>query len=146
MADDGGLSRLQKRLAAIPKRAVDEVRPELMKQAHDLADTMERFAPKRTGDLAASISVTGPGRQTPAYSQPGGTMTVASNAAAVTVGDSDVRYAHLVEYGYKASGFSSSDVSAQPFFWPAVRLHQKKIKRALKNAARRAVRKHGGAS
>ena len=97
---------------------------------------MERLAPEDEGDLKASIAVTGPGRQTPAYSQPGGAMTVPENAVAVTVGDVDVRYPHLVEHGTK-------NAHAQPFFWPAVRLHQTKATRAIKSAIGRSVKKHG---
>lgn len=146
MADDGGLSKLQRRLARIPAEVKKAVEPALLKQAHEMADTMERFAPKKSGDLAGSIAVTGPGRQTPAYSQPGGSMVVPENAVAITVGDQDVRYAHLVEYGHKASGFSSVDVPAQPFFWPAVRLHQKRARNVIRSAVTRAVKKSGGGS
>ena len=134
MADDGGLSRLQKRLLAIPRDVVEAVQPELRKQAHAIADTAEMFAPVDTGGLKGSISVTGPGRTTPPYSQPGGAMTVPENAVAVTVGDAENRHPHLVEYGTTKTG-------AQPFFWPAVRLHRKKTTQGIKNAVRRAVRK-----
>lgn len=140
MADDGGISRLRRRLAAIPKNVTEAVAPALLKEAHAMADTMERFAPEDTGDLKASIAVTGPGRRTPAYSQPGGSLTVAENAVAITAGDTHVRYAHLVEHG-------TTKAPAQPFFFPAVRLHNKQAKRNIKNAIRRAVKKSwGGAS
>lgn len=61
-------------------------------------------------------------------------MTVPENAVAVTVGDQDVRYPHLVEFG-------TTKAQAQPFFWPAVRLHRKKATNGIKNAVRRAVKK-----
>lgn len=137
MASDGGLARLQRRLLAIPAAVKKELEPALMKEAHAIADTMERFAPEDEGKLKGSIAVTGPGRQTPAYSQPGGSMTVPENAVAVTAGDSDVRYAHLQEYG-------TMKHPPQPFFWPATRLHRKKAQKALKDAARRVVRKNWG--
>lgn len=134
---------MQRRFAAIPKSVIMAVQPAVLKEAHAIADTMERFAPEDTGDLKASIAVTGPGRNTPAYSQPGGSMTVPSNAASVTVGDTDVRYAHLVEYGH-GNGLHGTTVPPHPFFWPAVRLHNKKAKTAIKNAIRRAVKKEWG--
>lgn len=136
MSDDGGLARFRRRLAAILREVKKAVEPALVKEAHAIADTMERFAPEDTGKLKGSIAVTGPGRQPPAYSQPGGSMTVPENTAAITVGDTDVRYAHLVEYG-------TTRTAAKPFFWPAVRLHRQKAQQNIKNAVRRAIRKTG---
>lgn len=135
MADDGGLSSFQRRMRAIPKSARDAVKPALMKSAYEVADIMEGMAPEDTGDLKNSITVTGPGQATPPYSQPGGSMVVPENATAITVGSTDVRYAHLVEYG-------TSKAPAKPFFWPAVRLGRsdamKRIKRAIGKAIREA--------
>ena len=108
-----------------------------MKQAGELAGTMRSLVPVDEGDLRDSITVTGPRAQTPKYSQPGGSMTVPETAAAITVGNSDVRYGHLVEYG-------TSRAPAQPYFWPAVRMHRKKAQRAIKSAIGRAVRKNWG--
>jgi len=71
-------------------------------------------------------------------------MVVPENATAITVGNVDVRYGHLVEYGHGASGFSGVPSPAKPFFWPAVRLHQTKATRAIKSAIGRAVRKNWG--
>lgn len=64
-------------------------------------------------------------------------MTVPENAVAITVGNSDVRYGHLVEYG-------TVKAPAQSFFWPAVRLNQKKVQRNVKSAISRAVKKNWG--
>lgn len=135
MADDGGLSKIQRRLLAIPEEVRKAVQAAVLKEAYAIADTMERLAPEDDGDLKGSIAVTPAGRSTPAYSQPGGSTVVPENAAAVTVGDTDVRYAHLQEYG-------TTKHAAQPFFWPSARLHRKKSTKAIKDAARRAVRKH----
>lgn len=117
----------------IPKRVRERVQPELIKQGNDLAVTMRIMAPRDTGALQESIAVTGPGQSTPPYSQPGGSSFVPDTAAAVTVGNSDVRYAHLVEYGTTAA-------PAHPFFWPAVRLQRKKATNAIKRAISKAVR------
>ena len=64
-------------------------------------------------------------------------MTVPENSVAITVGDAKVRYGHLVEYGTKHS-------HAEPYFWPAVRLNQKRVKTAIKRAIGTAVRKNWG--
>lgn len=135
--DDGGIGRLQRRLAAIPTAVKEAVQPALLKQGEAMANTMRQFVPVDTGDTRDSITVTPAGRSTPAYSQPGGSMVVPENAVAVTVGDQEVRTAHLVEYG-------TEKAPAQPFFWPAVRLHNKKATSAVKRAVGKAVRENWG--
>lgn len=144
MADDGGIGRLERRLRAIPKNIVSAATPALLKQANEMAATMKQLVPVDTGDLRDSIEVTPPNASTPPFSQPGGAMVVPATTVAITAGGEEVRYAHLVEHGHKASGFSSVDVPAHPFFWPAVRLHQKKAKKAIKAAIGRAVKKEWG--
>ena len=143
MADDGGIGRLQRRLAAIPKAVKEATQPALLKQANAMAATMRALAPDdpATGapDLKTSIAVTPAGQSTPPYSQPGGSMVVPENAVAVTVGNADVRYPHLQEFG-------TTRHAAQPFFWPAVRLHRVKAARAIKRAVGTAVRKNWGSA
>ena len=136
MTDDGGLSRFQRRMRAIPPAVRESVRPALVKQAEGMAATMRAVVPVDSGDLRGSIAVTGPGQATPPYSQPGGAMVIGENQAAVTVGNSDVRYAHLVEYG-------TSKNEAKPFFWPSVRLHRARVAAAIKRAIGKAVREAG---
>ena len=132
---DGGLSSFQRRMKAIPEAVRKAVAPALLGAAENVAKTQRGLAPVDDGDLRASIAVTGPGQSTPAYSQPGGAMIVGPLATAVTVGNSEVRYAHLVEYG-------TSHSPAQPYFWPGFRLARKaataKIKRAIGKAVRAA--------
>lgn len=130
---DGGLSSFQRRMRAIPINARKAVKPALMRSAYEVADIMEGMAPEDTGDLVNSIAVTGPGQATPPYSQPGGSMVVPENAAAITVGGTDVRYAHLVEYG-------TSKAPATPFFWPAVRLGRKRAMDRIKRAVGKAIK------
>lgn len=135
MGFDNGLARLNRRMNAIPQKVRDAVKPALLKNGQELADTMKQFAEtsRDTGDLINSIAVTGPGESTPAYSQPGGSKVVPDNAVAVTVGNSDVRYPHLVEYGTK-------EAAAQPFFWPAYRLLKRRLQRRTRRAIGKAVR------
>lgn len=137
MANDGGLSSFQRRMRAIPEAARLGVQPALMKSGEELAGVMRNLAPDDPAtdapDLKSSIEVTGPGKQTPAYSQPGGSSVVPENAVAVTAGNTDVRYPHLLEYGW-------SGASAQPFFWPAVRLTRKKITNRIKRAISKAIK------
>ena len=133
MASDGGLSSFQKRMRAIPQAARKAVTPAVMQSAYDIADIMEGLAPEDTGDLIGSIAVTGPGQTTPPYSQPGGAMVVPENTAAITVGNSAVRYPHLQEYG-------TSHHEAQPFFWPGFRMGRKRALNRIKRAIGKAIR------
>lgn len=165
--DDGGIGKLQRRLAAIPKAVKSAAQVEILKQAEAMAETMRRFAPDdpATGepDLKTSIEVTPAGKSTPPYSQPGGSLVVPENAVAVTVGNENVRYPHHVEYGTNphdvskgggtlrgriraalGGGTQHPGAPAQPFFWPAVRLHNKKSAAAIKRAVRKAVRDNWG--
>lgn len=125
--------RLKRRLAAIPKAAKAAVQPALMQSANEMADTMRQLAPEDTGALRKSIVLTPGGQATPPYSQPGGSMSVAENAVAITVGNSDVRYPHLQEYG-------TAEHAPHPFFWPSVRLHRRRAASRIKRAIAKAVR------
>ncbi|WP_185802973.1 HK97-gp10 family putative phage morphogenesis protein [Pontivivens nitratireducens] len=128
-----GLASYQRRMRAIRVNGSKSVQPALLKGAQDIADTIEALTPEDTGDLKNSVTVTRPGGVTPPYSQPGGQTALAPNQAAVTVGSSDVRYPHLVEYGTATS-------PAQPFFWPGYRLSRAKAMRRIKAAIGKAVR------
>jgi HK97 gp10 family phage protein len=133
MAQSAQLARLERRLQAIPKAVKQAVVPSLMKSGHELAGRMKQLAPVDEGDLRDSIHVTGPGQATPPYSQPGGSMVVAENAVAITVGNNDVRYPHLIEYG-------TANAPAQPFFWVSVRLLQKRLTNRIKRSIGKAVK------
>lgn len=127
------LERLLRRLDAIPKEVQEAVRPALEKSGQELVDRMKLLAPEDTGALRDSITMTPPGQSTPPYSQPGGSRVAKPNEVLVTVGNSDVRYPHLVEYG-------TAQAPAQPYFWPAFRLTRRRIERRLKRAISKAVK------
>ncbi|MDS9467944.1 HK97 gp10 family phage protein [Paracoccus sp. MBLB3053] len=137
MADDGGLARFQQRMEAIPRAARQAVKPALVKAANGVAEIQRGLAPDDPAtsapDLKSSIVVTGPGEATPAYSQPGGSVIVQPNQALITVGNTDVRYPHLQEYG-------TSHHAAQPFFWPGFRLGRKRAMSSIKRAIGKAIR------
>jgi HK97 gp10 family phage protein len=128
-----GLDKLKARLDAIPKAVRKAVAPALIKSAEEIAGAQRQLAARDTGALMDSIAVTGPGEQTPPYSQPGGSRTVGENQVAITAGNSKVRYAHLVEYG-------TAKAYAQPYFWPAFRLYRVRARRRINTAIGKAVR------
>ncbi|MFC0199269.1 HK97-gp10 family putative phage morphogenesis protein [Paracoccus rhizosphaerae] len=133
MANDGGLSSFQKRMRAVPIAARQAVVPALAKGGYEIADIIEALAPEDEGDLKNSVAVTLPGQSTPPYSQPGGSHVVAENAVAITVGNSEVRYPHLQEYG-------TVNHPAQPFFWPGFRLGRKRALNRIKRAIGKAIK------
>lgn len=127
------LRRLSKRLEAIPVAVRAAVVPALVQSGKEMAARMKLLAPEDTGALADSIVITAPGQSTPPYSQPGGSRVAEKNQVLVTVGNSDVRYPHLVEYG-------TANAPAHPFFWPAFRLTRKRAANRIKRAIRKAVK------
>jgi HK97 gp10 family phage protein len=136
MASDQ-LTRLLKRLEAIPKAVRDATQPALAASGQELVDAMKALAEasRLTSDLIETITMTTAGNTTPPYSQPGGSQVVPENAVMITVGNSQVRYPHLVEYGTTRS-------AAQPFFWPAYRLLKKRILNRIKRGAAKATREN----
>ncbi|MCZ7864739.1 HK97 gp10 family phage protein [Agrobacterium salinitolerans] len=133
--NDNGLASTLAAFDRIKRAPREAVRPALVKAGHKLADAVELLAEtsRDTGALIDSIAVTPPGRSTPVYSQPGGSRVAGDTEVIVTVGDADVRYAHLVEYG-------TADADAQPFFWPGFRLTRDQIEKDLMRAAKKAVK------
>ena len=125
--------RLSRRLEAIPRNVKQAVTPALITAGRDLFVSMRLLAPEDTGALKDSIHVTAPGESTPPYSQPGGSTVARENQVIVTAGNTDVRYAHLVEHG-------TAEAAAQPFFWPAFRLKRKTLANRIKRAIRKAVK------
>ncbi|WP_296085402.1 HK97-gp10 family putative phage morphogenesis protein [uncultured Agrobacterium sp.] len=120
------------RIARAPREAV---LPALKRSGEELARHQKALAEtsRDTGALIDSIAVTMPGHATPAYSQPGGSRVAGETEVVVTAGNSDVRYAHLVEYG-------TSEAEAQPFFWPALRLLRKRLQNRINRATKKAVK------
>jgi HK97 gp10 family phage protein len=131
------IQRLMRRLEGIPDAIKQDVQAAVVKSADEVADVQRRLAEssRDTGALIDSIEVTMPGGANPPYSQPGGSRTAHELEAIVTVGNGDVRYPHLVEYG-------TATAQAQPFFWPAVRSLQKRITNRLNRTSRKAIREY----
>jgi len=128
-----GMGRLKRTLKRLPDQVEQSVQPALKRSAEELANVQRSLAPKDTGALANSIAVTTAGNTTPPYSLPGGSRQVGPNEVVVTAGNSEVRYAHLVEYG-------TSEADAQSFFWPAYRLLKKRLQGRITRAMAKAVK------
>lgn len=136
----GGTRKLERMLDKLPQRIEDDIQKAVTKGAHEIADAQRLLVPVDTGALRDSIAVTPPGKRTPSYSQPGGARVVGRLEAVVTAGNSDVRYAHLVEYGTGGD----SPTAAQPFFWPGYRLQRTRVASRIKRETSKAIRKAAG--
>ena len=134
MAYSQQTNRVMARIEGVPAAIRDQLKPSLAQSAGELSGLIAHLAEtsRDTGALIESIEVTPPGGTTPPYSQPGGSRTAHDLETIVTVGNEDVRYPHLVEYG-------SINAPEQPFFWPAVRTLQKRINGRTNRAIRKIV-------
>lgn len=126
--------KLEQRLKAIPDAVVSDLHPALIKGAEEVAATMRALVPVDEGDLKESITVTEPGKTTPAYAEGGDKRTAGSNQALVTVGNKKVRHGHLQEFG-------TVKQEAQPFMRPGYRLALPKALRRIQRAVGKAVKK-----
>lgn len=137
MSDDGGLSRLQKRLLAIPEAIRRDVDPALDKNAEKLAGLMRRLAPDDTAtgapDLKSSIRVE--------MGHVELRRAVVAGGEATTVDGKNGPY----DYAF-GQELGTNEMQANPYFYPAKRLLAQSIKRSLAAAARKAVRKNWGQS
>ncbi|MHA7882583.1 HK97-gp10 family putative phage morphogenesis protein [Nitratireductor rhodophyticola] len=131
--DDNGLAAVNAAFDRVIRAPREAVLPALKKSGEELAAAQRALAPEDTGALKKSIAVTLPGESTPPYSQPGGSRVARDIEVIVTAGNSDVRYAHLVEYG-------TADTEANPFFWIAFRLLRKRLQNRINRAAKKAVK------
>lgn len=128
---------LGKRLEKIPAELLAELRPALVQGAEEVADGARALVPVDEGDLRATITVTGPGEQTPPYASGGGSVTAKPNQALVTVGSPEVRHGHLIEFG-------TVHAEAQPYLRPAFRLKKTRLLARINRAVGKAIRKMGG--
>ena len=127
-------AKLAARLDAIPAEVVAQLRPALVKSAEEVAANMRALVPVDEGDLRESITVTGPGEETPAYAEGGGKRTASSNQALVTAGAPKVRHGHFMEFG-------TVKLAPRPFMRPAWRLAKLRVERRIARAIAAAIRK-----
>lgn len=135
MTKNKDLIRIMAKMEAIPRAIRKDINPEVQKGAEEIASLQRALAAssRDTGALMDSITVTGAGQTIPPYAHPSKLPPIPDGAAMITVGNSDVRYAHLVEYGTSKTG-------AQPFFWDGYRLgHQRAVNR-IRRAGRKIIR------
>lgn len=143
-----GLKRWEQRLKNVPQKVRARVREAIVQGADEIVTAQKRFAPVKTGKLRDSITAT-IGGQAPKYSQFGrmGGKGDADLTAAITVGNSEVRYAHLVEFGSaphiaggKFKGADHPGTTAQPFFYTGYRMVRRKVKSRITRAVSKGIK------
>ena len=148
-------ARLLKKMAALPLTVRSELKAGLKENADELTGLQKRLAPvlkeakkgRRAGALRDSIVQTW-GAPPPKYSSvgrsPGGSDPDLS--VNITAGNSEVRYAHLVEFPTaphinqgKFPGTHHPGTRGQPFFYPPYRALKRRMKSRMGKAARKAI-------
>lgn len=142
-----GLDKFKRALARLPEAAKAAGAASVVQGANEVAALQRNLVPVDTGALKASITVTPPGGQTPAYSQPGGQTTARPLQAIVTAGNTKVRYAAHVEFGTaphvnggEHAGTKNPGERAQPFFYPAWRALRTRVKSRISRTINKAIK------
>ncbi len=153
-----GRSALLRKLALLPQAAREEIAKAINQSAEEIAAAQRRLAPKKTGALERSIVVSR-GGAVPKYASVGRSGATEKGDPDLTVivsaGNSQVRYAHLVEFGTAPhenkglyEGSQHPGAKAKPFFFGPYRAYRKRAKsrmtRATKKAARAVAASTGG--
>lgn len=137
-----GKDKFLAQIAALPSAMREEITKALTTSAEETTDLMKRFAPKRSGRLAASVGY--------AFGEApkGASLSTAANARAaksesglsVTMyaGGGEAFYAWFQEVG-------TVKMPANPFFYPGYRFGKNRAKarlgRAIRNGAKKAFNK-----
>lgn len=142
-----GLARLNRKLKKLPVQAEKRIKEAMEEGANEIVAMMKSLVAVDSGDLRDSIGWTWGDR--PKYSQVLATVKSKDGKLVLTifVGNTKVRYAHLVEFGTAAhinggkfAGTEHPGTAAQPFFfvsWRALRRRTKsRISRAITKSAK----------
>lgn len=141
-----GLPELKRKLIALKEQTAEDIKPALAAAAQDIVDLMKRQVPVETGALRDSIGWTFGDR--PKYSQVVSQSQVGDLVVTIFAGNTNVRYAHLVEFGTAPhtvgglyAGAHHPGSKAKPFFYPSYRAMKKDVRRRINKAIREAVQK-----
>lgn len=145
-----GRSALLRKLALLPDAARQEIAKAINQSAEEIAAAQRRQAPKRTGALEKSIVVSR-GGAVPKYASVGRAGATDKGDPDLTVivsaGNSQVRYAHLVEFSTAPhtnkglfEGSQHPGTKSQPFFFPVYRAYRKRVKSRITRATKKAAR------
>ena len=140
--------KLLAKMAALPGSVRSAIKQALAESADELTAMQKRFAPKRTGALADSITQTwGGGKVAHATLGGGGQAGDPDLTVRISAGNKRVRYAHLVEFGTaphivggRFKGALHPGTNAKPFFFPPYRALRKRMKSRITRATNKAAK------
>lgn len=133
-----GREKFDRQLAALPGAMKAEIRKALEVSAAETVDLMRRFAPVKSGRLRASINFTF--GEAPKGALASGARSAKADAElSVTMfaGGGETFYARFQEFG-------TTEMPANPFFFPAYRLGRKRAKARIARSARAGAKKAFG--
>lgn len=135
MAGFTGRDRMRRVLLALPDAQRKAIRTAILDGAATIAATQKNLVPVRTGALRDTIKVTPGDQDLPDYATLKSKRTVKDPelCAILTAGNTNVRYAHLVEFG-------TTHAHAEPYFYPGFRAQKSAVKRKINAAARQGIK------
>lgn len=139
--------RLLKKLGMLHPALFEAIEKANHQAADEMVELAQAFVPTKSGKLKNSIVATPPGQVPPSYSQGAAAGPVPQGAYAVSAGNSEVRYAHLVEWGTKPhpqggmfKGTEHPGTPPRTFFWNSYRIIRKKHRGRLGRALGKSVK------
>jgi HK97 gp10 family phage protein len=134
-----GKDKFLKQLTGLPKEIRKEVKKALQASATETTDLMKRFAPVESGRLRASIGYTFDS------DIPKGALSSDARAAKLETDMAVVMYAGGGDAFYaRFQEFGTTEMSANPFFFPGYRFGRKRAKSRLQRAVRNGAKKAFG--
>lgn len=139
-----------RKLAAIPPAVRSAAKQALAQSADELTEAIRAAAPMgKTGKLKKSIAQTWGGGAV-RYSALRGNVGQAGDpdlSVVISAGNSEVRYAHLVEFGTAPhinggifAGTEHPGTRAQPFFYPQYRRLRRRARSRISRAVTKAIK------
>jgi len=137
-----GLERLQRKLAALPQVAKDEMRKAIGASADEMVAMAQSLVPVETGALRGSIGWTwgeAPKGSLAIGAIKGGdlTATIYAGTRNKSLGPGDAFYARWIEFG-------TVKMAKQPFFFVSYRALRKRAKNRIRRSQRTAAKKVAG--
>jgi HK97 gp10 family phage protein len=139
-----------RKLAAIPPAVRSAAKQALARSADEMTEAIRVAAPQgKTGNLKRSVAQTWGGGKV-RYSSLAGNVGESGDpdlSVRISAGNSEVRYAHLVEFGTAphinggwAAGTQHPGTQAQPFFYPTYRRLRRRARSRVSRAITKAIK------
>jgi HK97 gp10 family phage protein len=153
MAKVQNRERLLRKLAALPERARQAIKPAVKEGADEIVAMQKNLVPKGgTGALARSImAVSGNVNKRTAGLSTGEVKGDPDLTVSIVAGDETAYYARWIEFGTAPhengglfKGTQNPGIRAQPFFYPPVRALRRRVKSRITRATRKAAKEIAG--